>query len=163
MRTTFSPRAEIDYYPITASLPYHACKLWLNPLVANAKYRIARGNDPPIDDDPLPETADRRGRAYNVRRRTRESERESTITGVRYVKYARSTIPIFRPDRISKRGWGTTKPRSVTHSLAPISCGRARVRISPGSSEYVEAFTLAWPLARRLAKLETLRNSTIDG
>lgn len=100
MRTTFSPRAEIDYYPITAAFPimhtsYDLIR-WLRTLSTEShEVMIPRSTTIHF------QTAAWTGEAARTMHDEEERKRDR---GVRYVKYARSTIPIFRPDRISKRG-----------------------------------------------------------
>lgn len=138
MQATFSLWAEIDYYPITVAFPimhtsYDLIR-WLRTL-STESHEVMILRSTTIHFQTAVRTADariiydgeerRKKKETRKRKKGRREERESqnhNRGALRKIKYARSAIPIFRPDRILKRGWGMR--------LASISCGRARVRIS---------------------------------
>lgn len=151
MRTTFSPRAEIDYYPITAAFPimhtsYDLIR-WLRTLSTEShEVMIPRSTTIHF------QTAARTGEAARImhgeQERKREGESNHNRGALRKIRAVGDTDLSARSNLETRL---RNEARSATHSLR--SRADARACGSPGSSEHVGVFTLAWPLARRLAKL----------
>jgi len=153
MRTTFSPRAEIDYYPITVAFPIMHTRYdlicWLRTL-STESHEVMIPRSTTIHFQTATRTGEVARIMHNKEERERERERERENLN-------RGALRKIRADDIdlSSRSNLETRLRNEVHSVTHSLRSRADARAcgSPGSSEHVGVFMLAWPLARRLAKL----------